>query len=431
MTMRIRARPPRHAAGLVGHGGVRRTVAALSCGCLLAGGLAACGESSDSSAKDAADGGGTKTATTSGAAAPKGPPMTIVAIGPVDNPTFSYPEINAGAQAAAKEINGKGGIRGHAVRVVFCDDKFDANQTAACARKAVSLKASAVVGASQTSGLIYKVIAPAGIPYVGSAGAPADLTPKNAYNLTSSLGDQIAAQSTVLAQAGSKKQAILAYNIPAAQEIVPVIKQAIARSGATMVKQVNAPVTATDLSPYLATIKQSGADGVISLFTPASMVRVLQAARQQNFQGKFTANGLIANPSQAKQWASLGYDVYLPAPFPPPGSDFPGMKAFTAAMQAVSDVKGSDTLSGYAEQTYFAVGAIKSLLPGASGSVTAATLTKALESSPGVDIGGMWTYKPAASGPPTEPRVPNGLVWNNVARDGKIELAKPESIKVH
>jgi ABC-type branched-subunit amino acid transport system substrate-binding protein len=102
--------------------------------------LAACGDDDDSSS------GGSNDTTADSTAQPTGDPLVVWVVSTVDSAVSSYPNIKAAADIYEKYINDKGGIGGRPLDVTFCDGKADPNEDAACARKAVSAGAIALVG---------------------------------------------------------------------------------------------------------------------------------------------------------------------------------------------------------------------------------------------------------------------------------------------
>ena len=44
-------------------------------------------------------------------------------MGPVSSPQFSLPSIPVGAQIAVNEVNAAGGINGHKVQLIACNDE--------------------------------------------------------------------------------------------------------------------------------------------------------------------------------------------------------------------------------------------------------------------------------------------------------------------
>ncbi|MFF3258811.1 ABC transporter substrate-binding protein, partial [Streptomyces sp. NPDC002932] len=80
--------------------------------------------------------------------------------------------MTAMAQTYARWINGSGGIDGHKLRVVTCDEQDTSIGAGRCARRAVEEKAVAVVGSYSRYGRAFMApLEVAGIPYIGGYGA--------------------------------------------------------------------------------------------------------------------------------------------------------------------------------------------------------------------------------------------------------------------
>jgi ABC-type branched-subunit amino acid transport system substrate-binding protein len=65
---------------------------------------------------------------------------------PVDSPIVSAPNIPGAAKVYEQWINAHGGIAGHPLKVITCDDRADAAEAANCARKAAAAGVVANVG---------------------------------------------------------------------------------------------------------------------------------------------------------------------------------------------------------------------------------------------------------------------------------------------
>ncbi|MFJ6463828.1 ABC transporter substrate-binding protein [Streptomyces sp. NPDC091387] len=80
--------------------------------------------------------------------------------------------MTAMAQAYARWVNGSGGLDGHRLRVVTCDEEDTSVGAGNCARRAVAEKAVAVVGSYSRHGRAFMApLEVAGIPYIGGYGA--------------------------------------------------------------------------------------------------------------------------------------------------------------------------------------------------------------------------------------------------------------------
>ncbi|KAA6214502.1 hypothetical protein CP973_36040 [Streptomyces albofaciens JCM 4342] len=98
-------------------------------------------------------------------------PITVMTWAPVDTKATNMPGMPAMAQAYARWVNAQGGLDGHHLKVLTCNDRNDSVGAARCAQRAVDAKAVAVVGSYSQFGRSF--ISPLeihGIPYIGGYG---------------------------------------------------------------------------------------------------------------------------------------------------------------------------------------------------------------------------------------------------------------------
>ncbi|MFG2624475.1 ABC transporter substrate-binding protein [Streptomyces sp. NPDC048473] len=105
-------------------------------------------------------------------------PLTVVtwapggAAGPDKVDTVNMAGMTAMARTYARWANNNGGLDGHKLRVVTCDESDTSIGAANCARLAVKEKAVAVVGSYSRHGSSFMApLETAGIPYIGGYGA--------------------------------------------------------------------------------------------------------------------------------------------------------------------------------------------------------------------------------------------------------------------
>ncbi|GHE00310.1 ABC transporter substrate-binding protein [Streptomyces alanosinicus] len=101
--------------------------------------------------------------------------VKVMTWAPQDTGSTNKPGMPAMALAYAKWVNAHGGINGHKLQVLTCNDHNDAVDAAKCARRAVDEDVVAVVGSYSQYGDSY--LAPlegAGIPYIGGYGVTND-----------------------------------------------------------------------------------------------------------------------------------------------------------------------------------------------------------------------------------------------------------------
>jgi ABC-type branched-subunit amino acid transport system substrate-binding protein len=101
--------------------------------------------------------------------------ITVMTWAPQDTAATNKAGMPAMAQAYARWVNAHGGINGHKLRVLTCNDHNDTVEAAKCARRAVSENAVAVVGSySQHGRSFLPPLQAAGIPYLGGYGVTND-----------------------------------------------------------------------------------------------------------------------------------------------------------------------------------------------------------------------------------------------------------------
>ncbi|MET9427285.1 ABC transporter substrate-binding protein [Streptomyces sp. NPDC003036] len=102
-------------------------------------------------------------------------PVTVMTWAPEGTRATNMPGMPAMAQAYARWVNSRGGIDGHELRVLTCNERNDPAGAAACARRAAEEGAVAVVGSYSQQGRAFMApLEAAGIPYIGGYGVSDD-----------------------------------------------------------------------------------------------------------------------------------------------------------------------------------------------------------------------------------------------------------------
>ncbi|MFI8826940.1 ABC transporter substrate-binding protein [Streptomyces sp. NPDC053431] len=102
-------------------------------------------------------------------------PVTVMTWAPDQTRATNMPGMPAMAQAYARWVNANGGIDGHELRVLTCNEQNTNAGAAACARRAVHEGAVAVVGSYSQYGRSFMApLEAAGIPYIGGYGISED-----------------------------------------------------------------------------------------------------------------------------------------------------------------------------------------------------------------------------------------------------------------
>src|SRR5271155_373699 len=143
-----------------------------------------------------------------GTAGAAGAPIKIINISMVTSPVYGQPspETPATIKAAASVINAAGGLDGHPIKVIVCDDKGNLNDAANCAREAVSDGVVAAVGDNSPTGTaIDPILESAGIATIGPNPLSAtDLSSPNSFTVQSGFLT-VTGAAVALEQAGAKR----------------------------------------------------------------------------------------------------------------------------------------------------------------------------------------------------------------------------------
>ncbi|MEU3047452.1 MULTISPECIES: ABC transporter substrate-binding protein [unclassified Streptomyces] len=97
-------------------------------------------------------------------------PVTVMTFAPVDTRATNMPGMPAMARAYARWVESRGGMDGHELRVITCNEQNTPEGAAACARRAVKEGVVAVVGSYSQYGTFMAPLEAAGIPFIGGYG---------------------------------------------------------------------------------------------------------------------------------------------------------------------------------------------------------------------------------------------------------------------
>jgi ABC-type branched-subunit amino acid transport system substrate-binding protein len=229
-----------------------RALAAASAVAILLG-LAACGGGDDDKKDSSSSGIPTQDPNVKFT----GDPVTVMTMSTYDTDTLNAKAILDVAQGAVVQINNDGGLGGHELKLITCNDSADPNKAAACARQAVDEGVAAMVGGFTANGdAIMPILEQAGIPWFGPPGiSAAELSSEDSYPITSGvLG--LAGLGQMAAEDGCDKVAGVNYDLPSAGSIAQLVDLALTNAGHDPSTLIKVPPTTTDFS----TIAQETSD---------------------------------------------------------------------------------------------------------------------------------------------------------------------------
>lgn len=349
--------------------------------------LAACGGAS--TAGPAAPAGSSSPVT-----APTGSPIKTMTISAVDWNGPTYEDIQIVGKLYAQWINDRGGINGHPLDVLTCDDKGDPAQTQACARKGLDAGVVADVGTFTYNAGVMDPVYNGGTTAV--FGGCCNLAP-NEFTLSNTfqMGPNPALNAGGIAQAvkdGCKNIAVLELDLGAIttgpnglQTIFDNTAKAFGYTG--KLKHILVPLTTQDYTAQVAQATE-GTD-CISMFLSGSNIAGLLPAFAQTggtqhlygAQGNFdhvSTKGFESLPGVANGTVYGGY---------PPLSD-PAWKDLRDAIKQYAAPSKFDYNSLAALGVWAAYSAFNQIVTGMSGDINHTTFLAAAASAK-VDTKGM------------------------------------------
>jgi ABC-type branched-subunit amino acid transport system substrate-binding protein len=362
--------------------------------CLLVVVLAGCGSSSGGqSGANATDG-------------LKGKPIRLRVFAPVNTATASYPDAEAGAQAAADAINKQGGIHGRPIEVDFCNTQFEANAANACARAAVQDDVVAIVGHPSTAPEtgVLPILQDAKIPDVGlqATGNPVEYTSPASWPLQSATIGAYLALPFAAEDMHIKRLAVVALDIP---NVINEVNEARAAAkaaglGVTLTNTIRVPLQGvTDYTPFAQQIRDSGADGVALILAPTQVEGVAKAIQSLGLKETLFSNGIVLDQSKISSMGSVVNGMILSTPFPPPNDlQNPGVKRYNAELDA-SGAGKDPSLRGLAGiNAWLSVYAVADVAKRIHGDITHESLWNALPTTPSINLMGLLTWDPGSIG---------------------------------
>jgi len=394
--------------------------------------LAACGSSKAATAPTTTPSTASTTADTSAAAttaaattvAPaSGEPINLMVIATVGKPGGDYPEDFSAAKAAAAAVNKAGGVNGRPINVLTCNDQLDPNIATECARTAVSSKAVAIVGNLSTFVDAWMpIVAAANIPSVGNLGVSAsEATGANSFPIAGGTGIVSAANIQYLIKQGKTKIVVSYPDIPVLANVLKGIDAQVTKLGGTVVSKIPIPISAVDMAPYAAQMKNSGANGGLIIAATGSLAQQLTALYQAGVtssQIQFAESTLSISPAQVTKLGPAVEGVALTGSFIPTNfTDNPGVVQFN---KELDDAGVTDARGDIAVQAWASVHIIANVLKNAK-TVDGAGLIAAMEAAGPIDFAPVAPFDWSKPSPAFLPRrvFSTSVVYSTV-KDGKL-----------
>ena len=212
----------------------------------------------------------------------------LAMISPLTGPlSFVGLDNRAGVQAAVREINARGGVRGRRIRLTVFDDASNPTQGVQhMQRIAGDSKFVGVIGSgfSSVSLAASQVVAAARVPYISMASSAAQVTPAKPFFYMTTATSRLFAYSMArqLRKQRIRRIAIMADNGGFGQEGLRNVKALARAYGFTIVEDITFPTTATNFTSELARVKNTNAQALWIWNATDRAVTIVKTARQLN-----------------------------------------------------------------------------------------------------------------------------------------------------
>jgi ABC-type branched-subunit amino acid transport system substrate-binding protein len=406
----------------------RRWLRVPASGMLLAGLVAAmigCGSDDDSSTASAPPAGtSTSTATKS--------PVLVGVQTSVGSPVSTHPYTLPATQAAVRAVNARGGLNGHPVKVVFCNDRSDTKKALSCARTLAAKRVIACVGChSLSDNLVQPILEQAKIPMIAQQAVSSQTF--NGSNMYLPTAGGISAYQVILAYAQHRlggKLGVGYADVPAGQAFQQLTAAVLkAAGGGGFTSKVPVPPTTSDFSPLAALATGGGTRNLLLLLDFGQwqpLTKAIEASGAGSIEHYVTAE--LTSQEDIDQIGPLADKFIVGADLPPIES--PQMAAFVKDMKEHGGPPldklelGNDALGWLAMQVLVKVTKGMETINGEN-------IMAALDKANNIDLGPVvppWT--PSKPGPKGFSRISNPTVWIKGYKNGKPYLVIDHPVSI-
>src|SRR5918996_5373544 len=227
----------------------------------------------------------------------------LAMVSPLTGPlSFVGVDNRAGVEAAIREINARGGVRGRRIRLQIFDDNSQPSQGVIhMQRIAADDKFVGVVGSGFSSvGLaVASTVEREKIPYISMASSAAQVTPAGEYYYMTTATSRLFAYSMAihLRKLGIRRIALMNDNGGFGQEGNRNVKELARRFGFQIVQDITFPLTSTSFTAELNRVKNSNAQALWLWNATSLAITITKEARSLRLSQRLGLTGGNAAPT--------------------------------------------------------------------------------------------------------------------------------------
>ena len=306
------------------------------------------------------------------------------------NPSFiNYPEAASAVKAYFTQVNASGGINGHPVNVITCNDQANPDVAAACARTAVADKVVAVISPlhSATGVSILPILQAAKIAFINQPFTSPDYTSLVSFTVGSCCAGVFGAAAIALVNHGCKKIGAFEYDIAASSGLVADMRNALKPLGRTVGAVVVSP-TASTFAGTVGAVQSGGYDCMVPVISQTQIVPLMEALSQAGIKITWAQYGASLTAADLKAMTAAGANGSLvTVQWLAQSTDTPLMKQLNADFGAANVPFTDITVGGWTDARLF------DLVAGSiTGDITSASFLSAISTATNLDLGTIPPY---------------------------------------
>ena len=261
-------------------------------------------------------------------------------------------QVLRGVEAAARDLNAKGGLDGQTIRLDVQDDACDSNKAVAVANHYATNDVRLVVGhvCSNASIAASEVYAASGTVMITAASVAARLTDRGLPNVFRVCGrddDQAKLSATVLAERfRDRKIAILSDQTPGARSLAAATKENLNRIGTNEVVSTQFTPSDADAAALADRLKEAGIAVVYYGGDAREMGRLVRISAERGFKPQWFGTSAIATQEFATIAGAASNGVLMTFYLDPRRK--PEAAAVVQAFKAEGTEPEGSTIYGYA-----------------------------------------------------------------------------------
>jgi ABC-type branched-subunit amino acid transport system substrate-binding protein len=277
-------------------------------------------------------------ATSGSAGTLKGTPYVFGTDSTDSSQTLSLASAADGFEAWANYTNKHGGILGHPVKVVRCNDQNTPDGDTACARQLIQNSSVLAVAGSESAEIAAAgepLLSAAGLPYVcGNPLAPPEFQGSSAFCITGGPAAEYAALVDYLVGTLHIKNIAAPYISTTVGKETTAFFAGIARQEGAKVEEIPVQPAAADYTPAITQAQASHPGAYLIGIDPASTARFFQAATQAGVTVPMATVGSAVIPSVVQAASQYGGPFYYTQAAQILDTHNPQIAAYQAQMKA-------------------------------------------------------------------------------------------------